>query len=170
MDFWKRYVEGHALPDYAALLDRAGIIVRKADARRSRGSAGSWVRRPAFGARGGRGGRGGAPAASDNAPANVINAPAGTPLYDAGLDIGDVITSVDGKPVTTAAEFAAAVAAHKPGDRVAVEYTGLAGPKSTTIVVAENPRLEAVTYEDAGRTPSADQLAFRASWLGPKAP
>jgi predicted metalloprotease with PDZ domain len=167
VDFWKRYVEGHELPDYAALLDRAGIIVRKADAGQP-WIGGALGAAPAFGGRGGRGARGGAPEANPTAPAVVINAPANSPLYVAGLDAADTITSVDGKPVTTAAEVAAAVAAHKPGDKMAVEYTGLAGPGTATIVIAENPRLEAVTYEDAGRTPSAEQLAFRANWLGPK--
>ena len=48
-------------------------------------------------------------------------------------------------------------------------YTGLAGQRTATITIAENPSLEAVTYEDAGRTPSAEQLAFRNSWLASKA-
>jgi S1-C subfamily serine protease len=90
-------------------------------------------------------------------------------MYNAGLDAGDLITSVDGKSITSAAEFTAALAAHKPGERMTVAFTGLAGPKTTTIEVGEDPSLRTLTYEDAGRTPSAEQLAMRTKWLASKA-
>jgi PDZ domain-containing secreted protein len=76
---------------------------------------------------------------------------------------------VDGKPIATSEEFAAEVAAHKPGDRITVAYTGQSGQRTTTIAIAENPNLETVTFEDAGKTPSAEQLAFRNKWLASKA-
>ena len=31
-----------------------------------------------------------------------------------------------------------------------------------------NPRVDVVAFEDAGMTPSAAQLAFRAAWVGSK--
>ncbi len=166
-DFWARYVEGNELPDYAPLLERAGIVLRKV----SPGQP--WVG-GFIGARaanfGGRGGRGGAPAADTPAPpARVVASQAGTPLYQAGLDAGDLIDTVDGKAIATAADFAAVVAAHKPGDRIAVAFTGNGGQRTTTITIAENPALQTVTFEEAGRTPSAEQLAFRTLWLASKA-
>lgn len=163
VDFWTRYVEGHELPNYAPLLEPAGILVQKS----SPGQP--WI--GGFIGGGGRVGRGGAPpaAAPNDPPARVASAPAGSPLYQAGLDAGDVITSVDGKLIRTAAEFATAVAGHKPGDKMSVAYTNLAGQRTSTITIAENPQLQAVLVEDAGRTPSAEQLAFRAKWLAPKA-
>lgn len=170
VDFWKKYVEGHDLPDYAALLDPAGIVVRKAHAGEP------WIggfigAANAFG-RGGRGrGRGAAAPAADAGPepARIASAPAGTPLYQAGLDAGDVIDSLDGKAISSAEALTQAIAAHKPGDKVDVSYTGLAGARHATMTIGENPQLEAVSYEDAGRTPSAAQLAFRAKWLASKA-
>jgi predicted metalloprotease with PDZ domain len=165
VDFWARYVEGHELPDYAPLLERAGILLRKSAA--GQPWVGGFV--GAFGGgRGGRGGRGGGNASPDSS-ARVASAPAGTPLYDAGLDAGDVITAVDGAPIATATEFTAAVAAHKPGDHISVGYTGPAGSRTATLTIAENPNLETVTFEDAGRTPTAEQLAFRNGWLASKA-
>lgn len=41
----------------------------------------------------------------------------------AGLQVGDVITSVDGDEVTTPAQLAAAVAGQSPGDQVRIAYT-----------------------------------------------
>lgn len=163
-DFWTRYVEGHELPDYGALLERAGLLLRKSNAGQP------WTG-GSFGAvGGGRGGRGGGNQPSTGeVPARVASAPEGTPIYAAGLDAGDMINTVDGKAITTAAEFGAAVASHKPGDRVTVTYTGAAGPRSATITIAENPALEVVTFEDAGRTPTAEQLVFRNAWLASKA-
>jgi hypothetical protein len=51
---------------------------------------------------------------------------------------------------------------------VTIAYEGRAGRKESTITVAENPRVEVVLFEDAGRTPTAEQLAFRAQWLSTK--
>ncbi|MGH7594108.1 MAG: PDZ domain-containing protein, partial [Gemmatimonadales bacterium] len=163
VDFWTRYVDGHELPDYAPMLEHAGILLRKADAGQP------WIGGFLGAAGGGRGGRGGPPTTATNeAPARVASAPAGTPLYLAGLDAGDVINSVDGKVIATAAEFAAVLASHKPGDHLAVSFTEPGGQRSTTIAVAENPTLEAVPFEDAGRTPTPEQLAFRNQWLASK--
>lgn len=171
VDFWTRYVQGHELPDYATLLDPAGIVVTAAGAGRA------WVGGTFGAGGGGRGSRGAAGrggAADPNAapapdPARVAGAPANTPLYQAGLDAGDVITAVDGKIIGTAADFAAIVATHKPGDRMPVAYTSLVGPRMATITVGESPAMQIQTYEQAQRTPTAAQLAFRANWLAAKA-
>jgi S1-C subfamily serine protease len=40
----------------------------------------------------------------------------------AGLQDGDLIVAVDGKPITTQTELGAAIRAHKPGDTIKVEY------------------------------------------------
>ena len=101
VDFWTRYVEGHELPDYAALLEPAGFCYARLRPD-SRGSADPSARhrrdaavevaeavealRPTRMQRPGH-------------PARVNSAPAGTPLYAAGLDAGDLITAVDGKDV-----------------------------------------------------------------------
>jgi S1-C subfamily serine protease len=124
------------------------------------------------GGRGGRagGGRGGAAttAPADDNPARVASAPGGTPLYQAGLDAGDLITAADGKEIKTGGDFSAMVASHKPGDKVSVTFTDQAGDHTTSLTIAENPALQTVSFEDAGRTPSADQLAFRNKWVEPK--
>ncbi|HEY4321079.1 MAG TPA: PDZ domain-containing protein [Gemmatimonadales bacterium] len=168
-DFWKRYVESNELPDYASLLDHAGIVLEKSNP--GQPWVGGFLGSGAGGGRGGRGGGRGAaaPTSPDESPARIASAPGGTPLYQAGLDAGDVITAVDGKPITSAAAFTAMIASHKPGDRISVAYTGLAGARTTTVNIVENPAVRTRSYEDAGRTPTADQLAFRNKWLAAKA-
>ena len=71
--------------------------------------------------------------------------------------------------MASASEFADALAGHKPGDKISVTFTGNAGQRTATITVVENPALQTVTFEEAGRTPSADQIAFRNRWLASKA-
>ncbi len=171
-DFWKRYVVGHELPDYASLVKPAGLVLQKRFPGQPYvgGSVGAAV--GGFGRGGGGrrgGGRGAAPQPTGPQPADVSSAPAGTPLYDAGLDAGDHITAVDGKAISSAEEFDAAVAAHKPGDRMTVAYTDAAGDHTTTVNVIENPSVELVTLESLGQTPTQAQLDFRQQWMGPHA-
>lgn len=164
-DFWKKYVVGHDLPDYNALLEPAGMLVRKSQA------GAPWIG-VNFGFAGGRGGPGGRGAAGTTTTTNgyTLAAPTlvGTPLYTAGLDAGDRILTVDGKDVTADTVLASAIAAKKPGDRISITYEGRAGRRETTIPIVENPSVQVVTFEEAGRTPTDAQLAFRKAWLDPK--
>ena len=47
----------------------------------------------------------------------------GSPAEEAGLQDGDIVTAVDGDPVTDATDLTAAVRGNAPGDRVAITYT-----------------------------------------------
>lgn len=146
-DFFKRYMTGQELPDYTGLFARAGMLVRKTQ------PGGPWIGEVRFAATNGR---------------LAIAAPTliGSPVYAAGLDRGDRMVSLDGKDVTDELDVRAAVSSHAPGDRLPVVFEGRAGRREATITVAENPRVEVVLFEEAGRTPTAEQLAFRSRWLG----
>jgi len=64
----------------------------------------------------------------------------GSGAAQAGLAQGDVVTSVDGKAVASAAELSAAIAAHEPGDQVALGWTTAAGAAQTgTVTLTEGP-------------------------------
>ena len=144
-DFYNRYMAGRDVVDYATLLQRAGVVLRK----RNPGRAWAGDVRPD-------------PAGTRLA---ALVAP-GTPAYDAGLDRGDQITSVDRKSVGSVQEFEGIVASHKPGDTITVGFTRRSGPATSTLTLKEDPSLEAVLVEDAGGTPTTEQQAFRAAWLG----
>ncbi|MGB6500489.1 MAG: PDZ domain-containing protein [Thermoplasmata archaeon] len=151
-DFWKHYIAGHELPDYPKLLANAGLLVRKAQA------GAGWIGDFQGGGRG---------ATNPNILPLTITVPVliGTPLYGAGLERGDRIVALDGKTLTADADLHAAIAAHKPGDKVTIAYEGLAGHRETTLTIAENPALQVVAFEEAGMNPTDQQLAFRAKWL-----
>jgi putative serine protease PepD len=50
--------------------------------------------------------------------AEVVDVPSGTPAADAGLKKGDLVTEVDGKPVTDGIGLIVAIRAHQPGETI----------------------------------------------------
>ncbi len=52
--------------------------------------------------------------------AKITKIVAGSPAAKAGLKVGDVVTSFDGKTITSADELTAVVSAAKAGDKVTV--------------------------------------------------
>jgi len=64
----------------------------------------------------------------------------GTPAEQAGLQQGDVITSLDGTPISTSADLRTALFPHHPGDTVTLGYTDPAGVAQTaSITLASGP-------------------------------
>ncbi|MFQ5742337.1 MAG: M61 family metallopeptidase [Acidobacteriota bacterium] len=146
-DFFNRYIEGHEIVDYKSLLQQAGLVLRKAAAGRP------WL--------------GGVRLNFSAGTARVVSpAPFDSPTYLAGIDEGDVLASIDGKKVTSAAELARLLDGHSPGDTLPVRLLRRGGEAETTLTLAEDPRAEIVPLEETGGTPSETQLAFRKAWLG----
>jgi S1-C subfamily serine protease len=52
---------------------------------------------------------------------------------------GDLIVGVDGKPVRTPNDIAGAIASHKPGDKVAIEFYRGRQKQSATVTLADRP-------------------------------
>ena len=144
-EFFTRFVEGREAPDYARLLEPAGIVVRK------RNAGAPWT---------------GLQMNRENLTTVGSLVPFGSPAFAAGLEQGDVITSVDGVAFTT---LAAALKDRKPGDKLAIEFRRPSGVVvKGTLALIEDPGLQAATIESTGGTLTAEQKAFRESWVGPK--
>jgi putative serine protease PepD len=62
----------------------------------------------------------------------VVNTTPGTAADEVGLQQGDVITSIDGKAVTSSDDLGTAIRSHKPGDKVTIEYQRNGDTKSGT--------------------------------------
>jgi predicted metalloprotease with PDZ domain len=160
-DFFKRYINGTEKNDYAFLLDKAGFMVRKLQAGKA------WI-----GQLGGmqmRGRSGQARTAGAENEGIPVTSPTqmGTPLYKAGIDAGDVILKADGKAID-AAGLTELVAGKNPGDKITITYRDRAGEHETTLTLEENPYIEVVTYEKAGKELTPAQKFFRESWLSSK--
>jgi putative serine protease PepD len=63
----------------------------------------------------------------------------GTPAAKAGLRAGDVVTALDGKRISTAAQLQAAIDAHQPGDRVTLTYRRNGKSHSVQVKLATRP-------------------------------
>lgn len=150
-DFFTRYVRGQEVPDMAALLARAGIRLHRANP--------------------------GTPMLSRQRLTLVEGALRvdgasliGDPIYQAGLDRGDLITSVNGVRVDTAGALERALEGRKPGDTVALEWQGHGTTHRAQVALAESPVLTATPEEILADGKVTDaQKAFRDRWLRSRA-
>jgi predicted metalloprotease with PDZ domain len=145
--FFDRYVRGLELPDFAALVEPAGLVLR----RQNPGLA--WWGDLEL-----------------QAGPRIARTPLSTtPAYKAGLDVGDEIRQIDGARIPSPDDVFSVLRKHRPGDRMTVDFMDRTGAqRSTTVTLEEDPRLELVPVEAAGRIPSPAQRAFRDRWLGRK--
>ncbi len=146
-DFFRRYITGHDVMDYTALLDQAGLLLRRAAPDRA------WLGYFSL-------------AYSDSGATLTSNTLVGQPLFEAGLDNGDRILRVDGTPATDDAVLERVLGRHAPGDVVSIDVVNRAGHGSARVTLAADPTLELLSYENVGRTPTPAMRRLREEWLG----
>ncbi|MVM36578.1 PDZ domain-containing protein [Spirosoma sp. HMF3257] len=147
--FFSKFIYGHETIDYGSLLAKAGLTLKKAQ----EGKA--WMGTVRYSeANGGL-----------TLMGNTIRE---TPLYKAGLDIDDVMTTIDGQAITKVIDLQTALGKHKPGDVVQVAYTHRGDSKTAPVTLAENPALSVQLYENAGLTLTPEMQKFRDNWLNKK--
>ena len=145
-DFFRRYVRGRQVPDFAALLAEAGMRVRPSQPDAAYAGPLSLV--------------------SDSSGTTVASpAIAGTPVYAAGLEQGDRLVSADGRPVRGDDQWQALVSSHKPGDSVTVVFEQRGREVRGLVRLVSDPRVAVIPMELAGGSPSEGQRTFRAAWL-----
>jgi putative serine protease PepD len=76
---------------------------------------------------------------SDSTGAEVSQVVSGSPAAKAGLQAGDVITAIDGKPVTNADDLTARVNTYKPGDKATLTVKRGSSTKSIDITFGQRP-------------------------------
>ncbi|HAP35928.1 MAG TPA: peptidase M61 [Bacteroidetes bacterium] len=147
--FFKRYVNEKEFVDYTSLLAYGGMLLRKAN----EGKA--WL--------------GTLPLRFENNETVISSGTlVGSPIYKAGLDRGDTIKTIDGKKIGSNADVDSVLVKHKPGDAITIECNQRGEDKKLTVTLAENPKLEIVLFEKAGKPITPAIIAFRESWLGKK--
>lgn len=144
-DFFGRYIYGKEKNDYTKLLLNAGFVLRKAKPGQAYTGFGSFNQA--------------------DSKVTVIQTLQGTPAYQAGLDVGDVILSIDGQNVTDASVVDNITKSHKPGNVVEIKYQYRGENKTTKLTFAENPALEIVSIEKTGGTLTPAMQNFRDNWL-----
>lgn len=147
-DFFARYITGKEAMNYEKLCTDMGLALRKAGVGKAKVLHRGW---------------GTANGKLYLSGGTVI----GSPLYNANMDRGDTVLTVDGKAVASVPDLVAIVDAHKPGDQVPVLFKSRANVTLQAMVtLAEDPTLEVVLAEDAGLKPTPEQVQRRQAWLG----
>src|SRR5438128_5566686 len=75
-----------------------------------------------------------------NSGVTISNVVAGSPAEQAGLKVGDTITTVDGKPVKNGDELVADIASRKPGTKVTLGIIGDGKKQDAPITVADRAK------------------------------
>ena len=146
-EFFARFIQGRELADYSDLVQRAGILLRRSAPGRA------WVGEVRFDDRSGTVRLASAP-------------PFGSPIYAAGLDVGDEIQQVDGTRIRSFADVTTVLARRRPGDRIAIVFADRSGRQRTSgITLSEDPAFELVPVERAGGALTAAQRTFRERWV-----
>jgi putative serine protease PepD len=73
--------------------------------------------------------------ASGNRGVEVASVEAGGPAADAGLRTGDLISEIDGTPVTTMEELIVTIRTRRPGQKVVLDYTRGSAARSATVTL-----------------------------------
>jgi predicted metalloprotease with PDZ domain len=146
-EFVDRFIEGTERIDYASLLERAGFLLRRA----TPGSASL----------------GPLPLEVRDEKLVVTEATLeGTPIYHAGVDVGDEIVSIGGQAMKSTGDVTAILKTVKAGDRLPVVFMRRGARVESHAITVEDPQLELVPVERAGRSLTGAQREFRDAWLG----
>jgi predicted metalloprotease with PDZ domain len=145
--FFAKYITGHESFNYASLLEKAGLTLKKQNAGKA------WLGPVQF---------------TEGTTTISSNTVIGTPLYNAGLDFEDVIVQLEGKQVARPADINEILNTHKPGDVIHVQFKHRNETKTVAVTLGENPVFMIVPFEQAGSTVTKEMLEFRNSWLGTK--
>lgn len=150
-DFFARFIEGREAVDYRRLLGLAGYALERVAPGRGWTGDVMLVESPRGLLVGG--------------PRGTL-VPFGTPAYAAGLDSGDHIVAIDGRPATRAVWDTLRRGA--PGDTHALAVERRDGrPVGLTLTLAEDPARRIIP-EESRRPLTAEEQAFRDGWLGPR--
>ncbi len=88
----------------------------------------------------------------------------GTPLYDAGLDIGDEIVSIGGERVESMNALNSWLATKKPGEKADIVFRHRNVEKTSSILLGESPDAALMIDENA----TEKSISQRNSWLASK--
>src|SRR5713101_3633590 len=78
----------------------------------------------------------------------VSSVVAGSPADQAGLKVGDTITTVDGKKVTKGAELVGDIASRRPGAKVELGFVRNGKQQNTSVTIADRAKLFAARLSD----------------------
>lgn len=139
--FFQRFITGKELPDYKSLLEKAGVKLAKANP--GKVTLGSAIE------------------IKEGCAVVASTVYVNSNLYDAGIEKGDILKSINGKAIYTQEELEAFLLLASPSQRIAIEYVQRGIAKNTHLELAEDKRLSTALIEN----PNKSQQAILNEWL-----
>jgi predicted metalloprotease with PDZ domain len=148
-EFFERYIEQGGLPDFERLLALAGLELRRPRSKEV------WL---------------GARLELDGNALKVASRPiAGSPLYEAGADRGDRLLEIGGGALGEERGLGEALDGLSPGARVSISFDKRGELRKAELVLAGDPTLEVVPFEETGKVVPPAVVLFRERWLSSRA-
>jgi len=149
--FFDLHVRGRERPELDKLLARAGLLLRRAEPDKP------WIGGPSL--------------RFDDGRATVRTAvPKGSPVYQAGISLGDEILKAGDNVVDSKQAWEKVLEEMETGDSVELTFKQRGIEKTVTVKTEPSPKLEIVLFEETGEPVTQALRAFRADWLSSKAP
>lgn len=144
--FFEKHIYNNELPDFEKLFDQFGYKLIKKN-----------PNRPSLGL---------VMLKFEGDTATMLSNPlVGSGLYEAGVNNGDLIISIDGQPVTSYPELNFIIGTRKVGDELSVEYVHYGKLKTGTFKVKEDAQLILIPKERFSIKVNEEEVARKTSWL-----
>ncbi|OGO76038.1 MAG: hypothetical protein A2203_00960, partial [Chromatiales bacterium RIFOXYA1_FULL_46_5] len=141
-NFFSRYINGQQLPDFKALFAAMGLTLAPAKPTQAFLTSATLL--------------------EQNKQLKVdSNTLIGTPLYQAGVDQGDLLLKLGSYKISSKAQWDKALARYKVGDSAELSFSSRGKTYTTAVTFTADPALALTENKEAG----AAQLAKRALWL-----
>ena len=139
--FFNSFIYNSEMPDFNSLFASVGIVLKQN------------TQQPYFGASVG--------ISNDGKAIIQRNTKMNGPAYNAGLDKGDVIASINGNGLEKGGKFDDAIQQYKVGDILTIDFMRYGVEKTTTVILGPDPRYTITLNEEA----SKEELSKRKAWL-----
>ncbi len=144
--FFNNYIYQSEMPNYKTLMESVGVILKQPKSE------------PYFGAY--------VSMSADKSGYMILrNTKMGSPAYEAGLDNGDVILSINDKPFVEDQKFEDYLKQFSIGEPLQVEFKRYGNDKTTEMVLIPSPDYSFSLMEDKEQEPSKKMLEQRKKWL-----
>ncbi len=144
-NFFNSFIYKSGMPDYKSLLESVGVVLKQNP------------ESPYIGVT--------AELDGDGNGEIQTNPNIGSPAYEANLDKGDVITSINGNTFPTRQQFGAFIQQFKVGDTLEIGFERYGKAKSTSVVLKSDPEYTTNLMEGTEGKLSKKQLKKRKEWL-----
>lgn len=149
-DFFEKYIYGTEINDYKTLLGNVGFLLQKKNPNRP------YMNRCKLYFKNGEGYE------------IVSGTVKGSPLYEAGLDIGDVLTSINGTVLKDERTLPTLLKSSSVNDVLELTYLHHGVARKAKVKLQEDYHLELVPYEAAGLKVTKEMKELRDAWLSSK--